>query len=118
MEQSNEKNLQHIFSLLSEAKFIEAMEIYLDDNVILQEANGEPKHGKEFCIQFEHDFINDQLEEFIRYEVGDYAINGNHSFYHAIMELKLKDGSTMLSDQIVKTEWKDGKISRERYYHA
>ena len=118
MKNTIEKNLQHIFELLKEAKFIEAMNTYLHDEVILQEANGEPKHGKAFCIKFEEDFINNQLADFVRYDVGPYAVNGNHSFYEAVMELKLKDGSTMLSEQIVATEWKDGKIFRERYYHA
>lgn len=118
MENAIEKNLQHLFSLLKEAKFIEAMETYLHDDVILQEANEAPKHGKAHCIEFEHDFINNQLAGFVRYEVKNYAVRGNHSFYDAIMELKLKDGSTMLSEQVVATEWKDGKIYRERYYHA
>lgn len=118
MENSIEQNLKHIFALLSEAKFIEAMNLYLHDEVVLKEANGEPKEGKAFCVNFEQDFIDNQLAEFIRYEVGDYAVQGNHSFYDAVMELKLKDGSTMLSEQVVATEWKDGKIYRERYYHA
>lgn len=118
MEESIEKNLKHIFALLKEAKFIEAMELYLHDDVILREANGDPKHGKAYCVKFEQDFIDNQLAEFIRYDVGNYAVKGNHSFYDAVMELKLKDGSTLLSEQIVATEWKDGKIFRERYYHA
>lgn len=118
MNNQIEKSLTHIFALLKEAKFIEAMDTYLHDDVILQEANGTPKYGKADCIQFEEDFINNDLKEFVRYEVGNYAVNGNHSFYDAIMELKLNDGSTMLSEQIVATEWKDGKIFRERYYHA
>ena len=113
-----EKNLIHLFELLKEAKFIEAMETYLHDDVTLQEANGDLKKGKAFCIKFEEDFINNDLAEFIRYEVGNYAINGNFSYYDAIMELKLKDGSTMLSEQVVATEWKDGKIFKERYYHG
>ncbi len=113
-----ENNLKHIFDLLKEAKFIEAMETYLHDDVTLQEANGDAKQGKAFCIKFEDDFINNDLAEFIRYEVGNYAVNGNFSYYDAIMELKLKDGSTMLSEQVVATEWKDGKIFNERYYHA
>ncbi len=58
------------------------------------------------------------MEEFIGYEVGNYAVNGNHTFYDAVMTLKLKDGSIMVSEQTVATEWKDGKIYRERYYHA
>lgn len=118
MENPIEQNLKHIFSLLKEAKFIEAMDLYLHDDVVLQEANGEPKQGKTFCINFEQDFIDNQLAEFVRYEVGNHAVNGNSSFYDAVMELKLKDGTTMLSEQVVATEWKDGKIYRERYYHA
>ena len=118
MENQVEKNLKHVHELLSKGGFIEAMETYLHDNVELKEANGEPKIGKAFCIKFEDDFINNDLEEFIGYEVGNYAVNGNHSYYDAIMTLKLKDGSTMVSEQIVSTEWKDNKIFKERYYHA
>jgi hypothetical protein len=118
MENAIEKNLKHIFDLLKEAKFIEAMNLYLHDDVILREGNGEPKEGKAFCVKFEEDFINNDLKEFVRYDVGNYAVNGNHSYYDAIMELKLNDGTTMLSEQIVATEWKDGKIYRERYYHS
>jgi len=118
MEKQIENNLKHIHQLLAEAKFIKAMETYLHDDVELREANGEPKKGKKFNLDFENDFINNQLAEFIRYEVKDYAVQGNHSFYTAEMELKLKDGTTILSEQAVATEWKDGKIYRERYYHA
>ena len=118
MNNSIEGSLKHVFSLLGEAKFIEAMNTYLHDDVILQEANEAPKVGKVACVEFEQDFIDNQLAEFVRYEVSDYAVNDNHSFYTAIMELKLKDGSTMLSEQVVATEWKEGKIWRERYYHA
>ena len=118
MENTIEKNLKHIFALLKEAKFIEAMNLYLDDNVVLQEANNAPKHGKDFCVKFEQDFIDNDLAEFVRYDVHNYAVHGDHSFYDAVMELKLKDGSTMLSEQVVATEWKNGKIVKERYYHA
>lgn len=118
MKDQIEKNLKHIHSLLAEGAFIEAMETYLHDDVVLREANDAPKVGKAFNVDFEKDFIENQLEEFIGYEVGNYAVNGNRSFYDAVMTLKLKDGSTMVSEQIVSTEWKDGKIYRERYYHA
>lgn len=66
----------------------------------------------------EHDLIDNHLEEFISYKIGDTAVQGNHSFYDAVMTLKMKDGSTMISEQAVATEWKDGQIYRERYYHS
>jgi len=118
MENQIETNLTHIHDLLAEGKFIEAMETYLHDDVELIEGNSEPKQGKAFCVKFEDDFINNDLEEFIGYKVGNYAINAPFSYYDAVMTLKLKDGSTMVSEQVVVTEWKDGKIFRERYYHA
>lgn len=118
IEEIIEKNLKHIHSLLEKGGFIEAMETYLRDDVQLQEANEDPKVGKETCMAAEHDLIDNHLEEFISYKIGDYAVQGNHSFYDAVMTLKMKDGSTMLSEQVVATEWKDGKIFRERYYHA
>jgi len=118
MENQIEKNLTHIHALLSEGQFIEAMETYLHDDVELREANGEAKVGKDYCVKFEDDFINNDLEEFIGYKVGNYAVNGNRSYYDAVMTLKLNNGTTMVSEQIVATEWKDGKIYRERYYHA
>ena len=118
MNNSIEQKLKHIHSLLSKGGFIEAMETYLHDDVELTEANEAPKSGKAFCIKFEQDFIDNQLAEFIGYEVGNYAVKDNKSFYDAVMTLKLKDGSTMVSEQVVATEWRDGKIYRERYYHA
>ena len=117
-EETIEKNLKHLLGLLEKGGFIEAMETYLSDDVVLQEANQTPKVGKQLCIDAEHDLINNKLEEFVGYVIGNYAVKGNHSFYDAVMTLKMKDGSTMVSEQAVATEWKDGKIIRERYYHA
>lgn len=117
-EATIEKNLNHIHSLLEKGGFIEAMETYLADDVQLREGNDAPKIGKATCMAAEHDLIDNHLEAFISYKIGDYAIRGNHSFYDAVMTLKMKDGSTMVSEQVVATEWKDGKIYRERYYHS
>jgi len=117
MENSIQENLLHIHELLSKGDFITAMETYLHDEVQLIEGNDDPKIGRDFCIQFERDFINNQLKAFIGYEIGNYAVNGNHSFYDAVMTLELNDGTTMVSEQAVVTEWKDGKIYKERYYH-
>jgi len=118
MENQIEKNLSHVHNLLAKGDFIEAMETYLHEDVELIEGNGEPKKGKAYCVKFEDDFIKNDVKEFVGYEVGSYAVKGNHSFYDAVMTLKLNDGTTMVSEQAVATEWKDGKIFRERYYHA
>lgn len=118
MSKTIKESLNHVHELLGQGKFIEAMDTYLHDDVELVEANDAPKIGKAFNLDFEETFINEQLAEFVRYDVKDVAVEGNTSFYTAEMELKLKNGDTMLSQQAVATTWKDGKIYRERYYHA
>ena len=118
MSKSIKESLNHVHELLAQGKFIEAMETYLHEDVELREANDAPKKGKAFNVDFEQKFIDEQLAEFVRYDVFDVAVEGNQSFYTAEMELKLKNGETMLSQQAVATTWKDGKIYRERYYHA
>ena len=118
MENQIEKNLTHVHALLAKGEFMEAMETYLHDDVELRESNGDAKVGKAFCLKFEDDFIKNDLKEFVGYKVGNLAVNGNHTFYDAVMTLKLNDGTTMVSEQAVASEWKDGKIYRERYYHA
>jgi len=35
-----------------------------------------------------------------------------------VLTLKLKNGETISLEQVVKTEWRDGKIVKERYYHG
>jgi hypothetical protein len=106
------KNLKHIHRLLEKGGFIEVMETYFSDDIQIREANEEPKIGKQVTLDAEHDLIDNKLEEFISYKIGNYAVQGNHSFYDAVITLKMKDGSTMISEQIVATEWKDGKIYR------
>ncbi|NER14590.1 hypothetical protein GWK08_14135 [Leptobacterium flavescens] len=118
MSKTIKESLDHVHQLLGEGKFIEAMETYLHDDVELREANDAPKAGKQFNLDFEQKFIDEQLAEFVRYDVYDVAVDGDKSFYTAEMELKLKNGETMLSQQAVATTWRDGKIYRERYYHA
>jgi hypothetical protein len=55
---------------------------------------------------------------FISYAVGAVAVSGNTSFYDAVLTLKLKNGETINLEQVVKTDWQDGKIVKERYYQG
>ena len=58
------------------------------------------------------------MAAFISYAIGDVAVAGNASFYDAVLTLKLKNGETISLEQVVKTDWRDGKIVKERYYHG
>lgn len=117
-EQEILTNATAVLNLLAEGKFIDAMETYLDDAVVLWEANAPAKEGKEHCINVEKDLLKD-VTEFIGYKlVSGPAVHGDTSFYEAVMEFVTKDGTHNRFEQVVRTKWKNGKIIDERYYHA
>lgn len=117
-EQEILKNANAVLNLLAQGKFIDAMEEYLDDNVVLWEANAPAKEGKIHCINVEQELLND-VTKFHGYQlISGPAVSGDTSFYEAIMEFETKDGQKHRFEQAVRTKWKNGKIVDERYYHA
>ncbi len=117
MSASIENALLDLKDLLGKGQFLEAMDKYLADNVVLQEANEEPKVGKDVCIAAEKELLA-TVTEFYGYEIKNVAITGDFSYYEAIMEFKTNDGQRHKFEQGNRTQWKDGKIVNERYYHA
>ncbi|SEB85167.1 hypothetical protein SAMN04489761_1954 [Tenacibaculum sp. MAR_2009_124] len=117
MKNQIENSLLDLKELLGKGQFIEAMEKYLADDVVLQEANNEPKIGKEVCLQAERDLLS-TVTEFGGYEIKNIVVNGDISYYEAIMDFTTNDGTKHHFEQVNRTQWKDGKIINERYYHS
>ena len=117
MNNTIEQALSDLQDLLGKGQFLEAMDKYLDDNVVLQEANNEPKIGKETAVIAEKELLA-TVTEFIGYDMKNIAVSGDTSYYEAIMEFKTNDGQHHRFEQVNRTQWKDGKIINERYYHA
>ncbi len=118
--QENEilENVNKVLGLLSEGQFIKAMTEYLDDDVLLFEGNNPPKVGKQFCLTEEEKLLS-TVVEFGGYKVlSGPAVKGDTSFYEAVMEFKTNDGESHKFEQAVRSQWKNGKIINERYYHA
>ena len=107
-----------VVELLAVGKFIEAMENYLADDVQLFEGNNPAKVGKAFCLAEEQKLL-DTVTAFHGYTVtSGPAVKGDTTFYEAVMEFDTNDGTQHKFEQVVRTQWKDGKIVNERYYHA
>ena len=112
-----ENDLKDLLGLLKNGQFIDAQEKYLADDVTLIEGNAAPKSGKANVINLEKEVLA-EVAEFIRYEVTDYAVNGNVTFYEGVMEYIQKDGVHVKVEQAVVDRWESGKIVSERFYHA
>ncbi len=117
-ETENLEKLQEVLALLAEGQFIKAMTEYLDDNVELSEGNNPPKVGKAFCLEEEEKLLA-TVTEFNGYNViSGPAAKDDTTFYEVVMEFKTNDGQSHRFEQTVRSIWKDGKIIKERYYHA
>jgi len=117
-EQELLNNVNEVTALLSQGQFINAMETYLADDVQLFEGNNPPKVGKAFCLLEEQKLL-DTVTAFHGYTVTNGpAVKGDTTFYEAVMEFDTNDGTQHRFEQVVRSQWKDGKIVNERYYHA
>ena len=110
-------NTTTLHALLGEGKFLDAMDMFLHDDVVLQEGDGEPKHGKKFCMDFEAKVLED-VAAFGGYRVSNVGFGKDTTFYQAVMEYTQRDGTEVRVDQCVVDEWRDGKIVSERFYHG
>ncbi len=112
--------LKEMLGILKEGKMTEGQEIYFADDVVTQEGNNPALTGKQNAIERLNNFRETiGVAEFISYQVGDVAVEGNTSFYDAVLSLKLNNGETISLEQVIKTVWNsEGKIVFERYYHG
>jgi hypothetical protein len=119
MSKQVSETLQEMLGILKEGQMTEGQKIYFADSVVTQEGNQPPIVGKQASIERLDTFRETiGVAAFISYAIGAVAVAGNTSFYDAVLTLKLKNGETISLEQVVKTDWRDGKIVKERYYHS
>jgi hypothetical protein len=116
---NNNVPLDALLDKLKKGEIAEAQEIYFADDVQTQEGNGPIVSGKANAQAALAAFqAANNVTGFIAYEVGNAAVNGNHSFYNVALVLQVNGKDTARIEQVVSTAWKDGKIVNERYYHG
>ena len=116
---NNNIPIEALLDMLKNGQIAEAQEKYFADDVQTQEGNGPIVSGKANAKAALAAFqAANNVTGFIAYEVGNAAVNGNHSFYDVALVLQVNGKDTARIEQVVSTTWKDGKIVNERYYHG
>lgn len=111
--------IDEVLEMLKKGEIAQAQEKYFANNVQTQEGNGPVVSGKANAKAALAAFqAANNVTGFIAYEVGNVAVNGNHSFYNVALVLQVNGKDTVRIEQVVSTTWKDGKIVNERYYHG
>jgi hypothetical protein len=119
MSKQVSETLEEMLGILKQGQMTEGQKIYFADAVVTQEGNQPPVVGKQASIERLDKFRETiGVAAFVSYTIGAVAVSGNTSFYDSVLTVKLKNGQTISLEQVVKTDWQDGKIVKERYYHS
>ncbi len=96
---------------------LEAFESYYAEDVVMIEANGARREGKEANRQYEVAFFG-SIEEFHGAKVVSSAASGDTSYSEWIFDFTPKGGKRTQLKQVAKRTWRDGQIVRERFYES
>lgn len=108
--------LHELLDYVRNGRIMDAMrEFYADDVVMSEPAYGDTV-GLEANLEREQQFV-DSVKEFKNFETPTVAIGESVSFYENVMDWIDVEGNAVHVEQTVVQEWKDGKITRERFYY-
>jgi ketosteroid isomerase-like protein len=91
-------------------------EFYADD-VVMQENNEAPRHGKAVSREFEVAFFS-SIETFHGATCDASAVNGDTSFSQWTWDLTFKGGPRIQMQQVAVRQWKAGKVAHERFFYS
>lgn len=115
--QSIAKLDQELNDAILAGKALEAFEKFYAEDVEMQENSEAPFAGKAVNRKREVEFF-DSVQEFHAAQLVGSAINGHRSYSEWFLDLTFKNGHRAQLAQVAVREWKNGKISKERFYYS
>lgn len=107
-----------IYDMLGQGKMVEAFEKYYHNDVVMVEATGEVRKGKDLNREFENKFMS-SIKEFHGFGVNSITSNENDGVtaVESWMEVTFVDGTKVTMEQVAVQRWKDDQIIHERFYY-
>lgn len=108
-----------LYNLLNSGQLMDAFEKYYAENVVMIEATGEERVGKEINRQAELDFLN-KVQEFHGSGVTHIASNeeAKCTMVEAWMEVTFKGAPGPIKmEQVTVQQWEGDQIIKERFYY-
>ena len=104
--------------MVGEGQMLEAFEKFYHDDVVMVEATGEVREGKDVSREFEKQWLEGIKE---MHDGGIRSINANESAATTSVEswidVTMQDGNRVKMEEVAVQKWKDGQIIHERFYY-
>lgn len=107
-----------IYDMLAQGKLLDAFEKYYHKDIVMEEATGETREGKEANREFQKGFM-DSIKEI--HGTGVKSITSNEedriTMVESWMDVTMKDGNRMKMEEVAVQKWKGNQIIHERFYY-
>jgi len=107
-----------MYDMLGQGKMLEAFEKYYHKDVIMVEATGEARNGKDTNREFEKKFL-DSIKEMHGSGVNSITSNETEgvTMVESWMDITFKDGPRVKMEEVAVQRWKGDLIIHERFYY-
>jgi ketosteroid isomerase-like protein len=109
---------KHVYDMMAKGQMLEAFDKYYHNNVVMVEANGETRKGKEANRKFQSDFLL-TIKEI--HGTGVLAITSDEkagtTMVESWMDVTNKEGQRMKMEEVAVQKWQGEQIVHERFYY-
>jgi ketosteroid isomerase-like protein len=107
-----------LYKMIYEGNIMEAFEKFYAENVVMIEATGDVREGKDKNREFEQQFFSTVKEV---HGGGIYNITSNEetgvTMVESWMDSTFNDGNRMKMEEVAIQTWEGDQIIRERFYY-
>jgi ketosteroid isomerase-like protein len=113
------EKIKDVYDMMAKGQLPDAFEKYYDKDVVMVEATGETRTGKDANRKFQQDFMG-TIKEF--HGMGMVSVTSNEgektSMIESCMDVTMADGNRSKMEEVaVVQKWSDGQIVHERFYY-
>ena len=107
-----------IYDKMAKGRMLEAFDQYYHNDVVMVEATGETRKGKDANKKFQEEFMNMVRDV---HGSGIRSITSDEkeatTMVESWMDVTLKDGKRNLMEEVAVQKWKGDQIIHERFYY-
>jgi ketosteroid isomerase-like protein len=107
-----------IYDMSAKGKLLDAFEKYYHRDVVMVEATGEARKGKDANRKFQQEFMG-MIKDV--HSTGVRAITSDEkagtTMVESWMDVTMKDGKRNMMEEVAVQKWKDDQIIHERFYY-
>jgi ketosteroid isomerase-like protein len=112
------EDAKKIYEMIGQGKLLEAFDKYYHNDVVMVEASGEVRKGKEANRKFQNEFL-ETIKEVHGSGLKSVAANDKDdiTMVESWMDVTMKDGNRSKMEEVAVQKWQGDKIIHERFYY-